>query len=607
MIERLSDDLVNQIAAGEVVERPAHLVKELIENSLDAHSTEIEVHLHNGGRDIEIRDNGNGISSRELPLAVERHTTSKIKKINDLWSLSSFGFRGEALASAASVSEMQILSRPEAQNEAASLSVRFGQASSVEKTSRSTGTTIRISNLFENVPARLKFLKTPSTELTQVKQSLKALALAHPNVTFRVRIENELIYFWPATDSQLERVKVVLEENEVFETFAEVGGFQARIFACSPNVTAQQSKKIWTFVKSSWVQDRGMQTAVIEAYRSLLMHGEYPIAVVFLNCPSDEIDVNIHPTKSQVKFRDASLAFRVIHRATRDFLEKAPWRESFLAAPSLSFTEDSSSREGGSVQRESAPIQSSSPTQSYQRPFSSPEFNRTQFHAPIYTQHPSWMATLQNAAEVKAQEPSQESSSGLWASLQVIGQADLTYILTQNHRGLLIVDQHAAHERVLFEKLKKSLAEKSIEVQNYLIPFVVELAENEVEALAPQFENLEKNLGLALDQMGPTAVAVRAAPALVKEESLNSVVAHLAREMAEQGESFALEKALNEVLARMACHSAIRAGRALSFEEMRELLIQMDEFPLSSFCPHGRPVYVEYEFAKLEKEFGRTL
>lgn len=579
MIKRLPEDLVNQIAAGEVVERPSHLVKELVENSIDAGATEIEIHISQGGRSIEIHDNGKGIARDQLSMALDRHTTSKIQNIEDLWRIGSFGFRGEALASAASVSRMRILSRATGSDEAAEILTEFGVKQAPRKSSREVGTTLSVEELFQNVPARLKFLKSATAETSQIKSALKALALAHPHITFTVKVDGSLVFYWPQVNNVCDRVKAVVEVDEVFETSAEIAGFQARVFACSPNVTFSQNKKIWTFVKNRWVQDRGLQTAVIEAYRSLLMHGEYPIAVVYLECPSEEIDVNIHPTKSQVKFRDSSLPFRVVHRATRNLLEKAPWLHRLLGSPSPQETKSVDNFE---------PKAFNTP-QPANYSFEAHDFSRTQFKT-------------QSAHDARSIE---STSSLSWSSLHLIGQAHLTYIVAQSAKSLIFIDQHAAHERVLFERIQKSLRDKSIEVQNYLIPFVVDVDEAHSEALAASLNLLEEKMGLSVDQAGPTSFAVRAAPALLKEEGLLPVLQHLARDLAEQGESYAFEKKLNDRFATMACHSAIRAGRSLAPEEMKELLVQMEEFPLSSFCPHGRPVYVEYPITQLERDFGR--
>lgn len=594
-IRRLPEDLVNQIAAGEVVERPAHLVKELVENSLDAKATEIEVAVENGGRTLMIKDNGVGIAKSDLALALERHSTSKISVIDDLWKIGSFGFRGEALASAASVCHLQLTSKPESQAEASKLEVQYGKLGAVESTGGATGTTIHIENLFENIPARLKFLKSDTAEVTQIKNTLKSIGLAHPDVSFRIRFNGTLTYFWPATDTHLERVKVILEQDEVFETLSEVGGFKAKVFACSPNVTFVQSKKIWTFVKNRWVQDRGMQAAVTEAYRNLLMHGEYPIAVVFLECPAGEVDVNIHPTKSQVKFRDPSSAFRVVHRAVRDLLERAPWLKNLLPERSQASEEMQLTPPGNSE------IETS-------HAFSDSALSRTQYKKPtFFAPSPSSAPSRSVVSYETKPEASTTTQAGQWSSLDIVGQAHLTYIICQNDGALIYVDQHAAHERVMFEKFSRGFKNNQIEIQSYLFPLTVDIDADEMEALLPHFANIEDRMGLSLDQAGPETLNIRAAPALAKEESLPGIIKRLAEEMSERGESFVFEKAISDALATLACHSAIRAGKAMTAQEMRELLMQMDEFPLSSFCPHGRPVYVEYPFEKIEREFGRIV
>lgn len=593
-IQRLSEDLVNQIAAGEVVERPAHLVKELVENSLDAGATEIEVAIQNGGRTLTIKDNGSGIPTEELALALERHSTSKISAIEDLWKIGSFGFRGEALASAASVCHLQLISRPASQKEGSKIEVHFGKLGSVEATGSPVGTTLEIDRLFENIPARLKFLKSDTAETTQIKNTLKSIGLAHHNVTFRIRVNGALTFFWPATDTHLERVKIILEQDEVFEILTEVGGFKAQVFACSPNVTFQQSKKIWTFVKSRWVQDRGLQAAVTEAYRNLLMHGEYPIAVVFVECPPSEVDVNIHPTKSQVKFRDASAAFRVVHRAVRDLLEKAPWLKNLLPERTSHFHLEPSVPEVEEVTTT----------------FSEEAFTRTQYKKPTWSPSP---VVDRQPSRITPTVPSYEDTSattreaGKWSSLDIVGQAHLTYIICQNDQALIYVDQHAAHERVMFEKFSRGFKNNQVEIQSYLFPLSVDIGADEMEALLPHLEALEERLGLVLDQAGPETLNIRAAPALSKEDSLPGIIKKLAQEILERGESFVFEKSIADAVATLACHSAIRAGKAMTTQEMRELLIQMDEYPLSSFCPHGRPVYVETPFEKIERDFGRIV
>ena len=577
-IQVLSDEVVNQIAAGEVVERPAHMVKELVENSIDSGASEITIDLNEGGRYVRVADNGSGIAAEDLNLAVQRHATSKIAKTDDIWNVDSFGFRGEALASIAAVSEMKIFSRPKG-TEGSELNITFGKLGKLKTSAGETGTTITVNQLFKNVPARMKFLKSDPAEMTQIKIALRALAMAHPQVSFRVRHKDKLMFYWPGTESLKERVESVLEQEKLHESALELGRFKMRAILSSPNNVVHQSRQIWTFVRGRHVQDKNLQYAVLEAYRGLLMHGEYPIAAVFVECPPTEVDVNIHPTKSQVKFRDRQNAFRVVHRGVRELLEKAPWLEGLV---------------GPATQRPAMPI-FEPPTQ--QNQFIQPEFQRTQFSAPTFESAPNpSVANLEVAADTQPK----------WANLQVLSQANLTYILTQNAGALVLVDQHAAHERVIYESLMRDWKAKKTEVQSLLIPMTLDFAEEAVIALRPFLAEFAE-FGLEMEEMGPSVLAVRSIPSIIKEDSLVYAIRKMADEIEERGDSFSLEKAVAEVFATMACHSAIRAGQAQSKEQMQSLLVQMDEFPLSSFCPHGRPVYVELSFEELERRFGRIV
>ena len=329
-IQELKPEVIDQIAAGEVVERPAHLVKELVENSLDAGATKIEVEFSMGGQKVKVTDNGRGIAKEQMPLAFARHATSKIRQGEDIWALSSFGFRGEALASLSAVSKVKMVSKTKEDKQASGLSGDFGKFGNIEKTGGSLGTSIWIEDLFGNVPARKKFLKSEAAEATQIKNVLKALALYNYEVEFRVLYKGELLYYWPETEEAIERVKQILEIEELYAGKGECEGITAQVYVGAPHQTVKTRKQMWLFAQGRWIQDRSLQAAVMDAYRGLLMHGEYPYAVVFLQAPPDEIDVNVHPTKSQVKFSEASQAFRAVHRAVRGVLEEAPWLEKIL-------------------------------------------------------------------------------------------------------------------------------------------------------------------------------------------------------------------------------------------------------------------------------------
>jgi DNA mismatch repair protein MutL len=602
-ISVLSHDVVNQIAAGEVVERPAHLIKELIENSLDAGATKIEVEFTAGGRNVRVSDNGIGIEAADLALALQRHATSKITQSEDLFALQSFGFRGEALASISAVSNLKLISRTPECETAFQVESQFGKISDVIETGANPGTSLVIKELFANMPARLKFLKSETAESTQIKQVLKAFALSHPEIEIRVKQDKPLFAF-KAQASMLARAKEVLGVNEVYENEYEMGAMKVKVVFCSPHEVTGNSKGIWLFVQKRWVQDRSMQAAVLEAYRGLLMHGEYPQVIVDLQIDPSEVDVNIHPTKSQVKFRDPSSVFRIVQRALRAGLEKAPWIPSSLTAPVLSqspvLPEQAYSQVSfaASAEFETTMLRQkvSEPLAAYfardAAPDRSSQMNESGQSAP-----------LNYASQIYAAPQAQKK---FWSSLQVLGQAQQTYILTQNANAMVIVDQHAAHERVNYERLMKSWNDKNFEIQDFLIPLSLQIETSHLESLLAHQKELEL-MGLFVEAMGPEHLAVRAAPAILKESAIAQSLIELAHEIAEQGGGFAIEKCIMHIFATMACHSSVRAGQALSNEEMQALLVQMDEFALSSFCPHGRPVSVEYPFHKLERDFGRIV
>jgi DNA mismatch repair protein MutL len=615
-IHVLPPEVVDQIAAGEVVERPAHLVKELVENSIDAGATAVTVEFSEGGRFVKVVDNGKGISAEELPKALERFATSKISTSDDLWKLNTFGFRGEALASIAAVSKLNLTSRPRGAESAYQLLSDFGKRATVDPVGGSDGTTITIRELFGNVPARLKFLKSDAAEATQIKTTLKALALAHHEVDFRVYEKNELVFFWPACKDRKSRTEQILEVKNLYEGRAQRENVTAYAVFADPHTVVKTGRNIWLFAQNRWVQDRSMQAAVMEAYRNLLMHGEYPVAAVWAEVDPEYIDVNIHPTKSQVKFHNPSLAFRAVAAALRDTLEQAPWvpkvpgasvaAMSPFAKPVAPATHEQAAFTHHDFHvtqynRKDFPLQVAGEQAEQRREEFQAAFPATDAGNPFVRQVVKPAATP--AAPEEATAPAPERNR-YWSSLEVLGQANLTYILCQARDKLVFVDQHAAHERVVFERLMNAWRGGKMEVQDFLFPLAIDLTPDKVEALQNLFPDLEK-LGVFVETLGPSTVGVKAAPTLIKESVMSSVLDKMASEAVDLGGSFRMEKVIGDICATMACHSVVRAGQALSIEQMKSLLLEMDEFPLSSFCPHGRPVSVEYPFNKLEKDFGR--
>lgn len=618
-IQQLDPKTIDQIAAGEVLERPANLVKELVENSLDAGATQIEVHVNAGGRELAIHDNGIGISASDLPLAVQRYATSKITSFEDLFKLGTFGFRGEALASAAAVSRLKIISRTRDTSRAATLTSEFGKALIEPDTPRATGTTVQVESLFENVPARLKFLKSDTQEVSQIKKTLKALALVHPHVEFLIRHEGELVLHWPARDQWVLRVQDILQIKSPLVAEVEELGFTVQACFTNPNETQKTSQNIWLFVNDRWVQDRSLQQAIVEAYRNLLMHGEWPSAVVRLHVEPDQVDVNVHPSKSQVKFVDSRNAFRAVNHAIRFNLEKAPWLNGMLPSASVEVHPEpvptqvhlhEMNQQEWIGERVSQAVESySSRAPSGTGHSNQASANRVSVNGALYETKniPTTIAlNTSNANPSVSASPQPLQFEPRWGKLEVLGQASATYILAQSAQGLVIVDQHAAHERVAFERLMRQWRSKSPEVQGFLIPISLELEDSLVEALIGHQVRLSE-LGVEIEQGGPGIILVNACPSMIKESAVANVLEKLARDIVDQGESFQFEQMVSEIFASMACHSVVRAGQMLSLPEMQSLLTQMDEFSLSSFCPHGRPVFVEYPFRELEKDFGRIV
>lgn len=587
MIQLLSVEVRDQIAAGEVVERPAHLVKELVENSLDAKADQIIIRVSNGARNLSVRDNGSGISKDQLGLALERFATSKITQTDDLWKLNSYGFRGEALASGSAVSLLTLTSRTRHADQGAYIKSEFGKLSETFDVSFDFGTEIKIEKLFENVPARLKFLKSEAAENQAVKQVIKAFALSHPTVEFKYFESDKLVLFYPKNSSWIERCQSVLEtKNQLYDTKFSSDGWQAKVAFSSPQDVSKTSRQIWIFVQDRFVQDRALQTAITDAYRSLLMHGEYPIVVLDLKIPADQVDVNIHPTKSQVKFLNPSQAFRTVHHALRTALEKAPWSVQSVQSYE-SVTEKSSFINDRQVEQFTWQTKDSS-------------FQETHYRKKEFFPSTS-ISDLQNASV----RPTLETHpGGQWSRLEVIGQMGLTYIVAQNEEGLILVDQHAAHERVAFERLMSFYNSGNVQTQEFLFPLALDLSAVQVQAILEQTESLSR-MGIKIDQLGPSTLGIVSAPLFMKEANLAPLFLKLANEIIEMGSSFQFEKKLIDICATMACHSVVRAGQALSLDQMKSLLQQMDEFPLSGFCPHGRPVSIKWTLPELEKEFGR--
>ncbi len=599
-ISYLNKQVIDQIAAGEVVERPSHLVKELIENSVDAGATKIEVRFDDGGRNIVVQDNGVGISGADLELALDRHSTSKISEYEDIWNLSSYGFRGEALASISAVADFEIVSRRVDSETAHRIQSRFGDKTMVMPTQSPVGTLVRVSQLFENTPVRIKFLKTAGYEHSLIKQVVKALALINYKVEFKVYDSQKLVFQIPVAGTLLERAQWLFGSDKVFSTKHEVDGFEIEIAYMSPYDVEKNGKNIWIFAQNRWVQDKMIQSSIMEAFKNLLMHGEYPRVVLTINCPKDFVDINIHPTKSQVKFVDSQKVFKLVYSTLENALSVGPWK-NMVSANGAQAGEANRENEAWS----SRPYSEVSLGSASQPSFKDPQLFSAQFQKksfPLDDRNRSTPWDLLASRPVDVQVP--VVGERYWRQYQVIGQIDLTYIVCQGADKMVLVDQHAAHERVLFEKLLAQFRAGTVTVQNLLIPISMDFDPVQIESLLRHQEQISK-IGIQWEQTGPSSICILGVPMQIKENAVLTLLNQFINEAENVSTSYVFENRVKDFVATLACHSAIRAGQSLSVLEMETLLSEMDEFPLSSFCPHGRPVNLEFSFKYLEKEFGR--
>jgi len=594
-IRLLPPVLVNRIAAGEVIERPAAGVKELVENAIDAGASRIDVVLKEGGQAlISVADNGAGMTQEELGLAVERHCTSKLPD-DDLSRISALGFRGEALPSIGAVSRMRIVSRPPDMANAWEITVEAGVKYPPAPLAYPVGTRVEVRDLFFATPARLKFLKTPRTERDLALDTVRRLAMAYPGIAFTVTGDDERVMLRLAAAAESgsavgRRIRLAtllgrdFAENSV-EIDAERGGFRLSGLAGLPTLNRALPRDQYLVVNGRPVRDTLLVGAVRGAYQDVLARDRHPIVALFLDGPPAEIDVNVHPAKAEVRFRESALVRGLIVGALRNALAAAGHRASSTVAAAAV----AAFRPG-----ELHPHRGSSPA-------SLPRFAFPP-HSPslaLAETGNSFLRPIEETEPSAAPAPSEEAPLGA-ARAQLHG----TYILAETARGIVLVDQHAAHERLVYEKMKEALAARGVARQALLLPEVVELDEAAAARLAARAQELAE-FGLALEPFGPGAVVVREVPALLPGVDVAALVRDLADELAEWGDALALKERIDTVCGTLACHISVRAGRRLSATEMDALLRQMEATPNSGQCNHGRPTYVALDLADIERLFGR--
>jgi len=603
-VRQLPETIVNRIAAGEVVERPASVVKELVENAIDAGASRIEIFSDGGGRrKIAITDDGHGMTHADLGLAVERHATSKLDD-EDLLAIRTLGFRGEALPSIGSVARLGITTRHASEPHAWSLTVDAGTKEPIMPAALGHGTRIEVADLFYATPARLKFLKTDRTEAEAIREVVRRLAMARPDVAFTLSGEERAPITWaaalPGAPGQLTRLGDILGADfraSAIAVRSEREGVVVEGFAASPSLTKANALGQYLFVNGRPVRDKLIVGAVRAAYSDYLPRDRHPVLALFVTLDPQEVDANVHPAKTEVRFRNAGLVRALIVHALKEGLAREGKRTA-------------ANNDAGAVLSSFRP--NSEPS------FTSRNVNWDWQRSPSYPVSPqsgldsaSAFAEPQQAAfdvgtptaDVRFEEAPQSDmlDRPLGAAR---AQVHENYIIAQTRDGMIVVDQHAAHERIVYEKLKASLAKNGVQRQILLIPDIVEMDEATVEKLVERGEELA-SYGLAIDSFGPGAIAVRETPSLLGKTNAASLLRDLAEHMAEWDEALPLERRLMHVAATMACHGSIRSGRRLRPEEMNALLREMEETPNSGQCNHGRPTYVELKLHDIEKLFGR--
>lgn len=571
-IRVLPPELASQIAAGEVVERPASVVKELVENAIDAGATRVVVAIERGGIDlVRVTDDGEGMDREDAALAIERHATSKLARFEDLSTLGTFGFRGEALPSVASVAKVSVVTRRAGAPEGTEVRTENG-AAVTRPAGCAPGTTVEVRELFYNVPARLKFLKSSPTESAHVSEVVLWAALSRPEIALFLHRDGKLVREYLRATSRAERATGALGEARLEPVTATRGALRLEAYLAPPERARSGAVALHLFVNGRPVRDRALARAVAHAYGSVLEPGRYPVGVVYIDLPPDQIDVNVHPQKAEVRFTDARALYEGVTRDLYAGLAKA------FNVPALGPT--SHPWQLGLAAR-----------QPPQNGFFGPDRVEAAGAAPPAE---AWTAEPQGSLL---------GPRGFYGSLRLVGMAHATYLLCEGPDGLYVIDQHAADERVGFDRLRRALTSGTVAVQRLLVPETVTLSAAEVAMLA-EHEDEIGGLGVELRSAGPSAVAVHGVPKVLARARPDRIVRDLLAELSKAGER-AFGGAKDLVLATMACHAAVRAGDVLSREQAEALLASLDGVDFSGHCPHGRPVVTRLSFDELERRVGR--
>lgn len=604
-IRQLAPQTINRIAAGEVIERPASVVKELVENAIDAGSTAIEVVAVGGGLSLlRVTDNGLGMSQDDLAMCVERHATSKLSG-DDLMAVATLGFRGEALPSIGSVAHLSIVSA-RAGDSAHEIIVDRGQKQSIKPAAGNTGTKVEVRELFSATPARLKFMKSERAENQAINEVMKRIAMAHPDISFTVTTGQRTALNFPKTgigaDALLSRLGRIMGQaflDDALPVTADTEGLVVRGFIALPTLNRGDASQQFLFVNGRPVKDKLLFGAVRAAYGDLIPRGRSPLLSVFVDVPPKDVDVNVHPAKAEVRFRDAGRVRGVLISAMRTALAEAGQHASALGgAKTVDILAQSAEANRGA---------SASPNgnTSGARAFPTPPPRRVQTGMTEEMQAPFDAVSAPSARAEPVSESAQDRDTVSCPLGAARAQLHETYIVAQTEQSVVIVDQHAAHERLVYERMKKALGNGGVARQGLLIPEIIELDDDAIAALLERSDELAE-LGLVIDGFGQGSVAVREVPALLGTCNVKGLIEDLADEINTHDHAFALRDRLEAICSRMACHGSVRAGRRMTAQEMNALLRDMEATPYSGQCNHGRPTYVELKLSDIERLFGRS-
>ena len=609
VIKQLDEAAINRIAAGEVIERPSSAVKELIENSIDAGATNIDIDVADGGKTlIRVTDDGCGMMPADLPLAVSRHATSKLNS-NDLFNISTFGFRGEALPSLGAVSRLNIKTKG-VKTEAAELTVDAGLVSKIKPIALNRGTVIELRDLFYATPARLKFLRTDRTELQEINKIIKSLSIAYPSISFKLRdisqnkdrlLFNVVSEKGVPEEALKQRISRVLDQSFIDNSCvvkAERENFKLSGFVALPTYSRGSTNLQHIYINQRPVKDKILIGAVRAAYSDFLAKDRYPAVVLFLECNPKFVDVNVHPSKLEVRFREPGVVRGLVISAIRHALAEAGHRSSSTIAGAAL----------GAIQ-----ANNTVPKSLYQMDLNKNGSAKIPPSGFLETSETSQIDNVRNQKFNELKTPTgafiDHNIKDHLASQHPLGaargQVHENYIIAQTEDSVVIVDQHAAHERLVYEKLKKQMEASNVVRQVLLIPEIIDLSNSDISILIDKKEQLLKS-GLVLEEFGENAVIIHETPALLGDFNVKSLILDILDELSKNGSSEKLEEEITSILSRKACHGSIRSGRRLNQEEMNALLREMEVTPYSGQCNHGRPTYIELKLKDIERLFGRT-